>query len=292
MSLEDLTETPLPTLPPREPASHKGDFGRVLVIGGSSGMAGAPALAALAALRSGAGLVSLAVPRAVQSTVASFEASYMVHGLGSTDDETLNTGHRETILMLAEKMTTFALGPGIGTGDATVELVQQLYAELEAPLVVDADGLNALANSPSILEQPAGPRILTPHPGEFKRLAGKSAGDDLEARKHNCSELAQRDSTGQTVVVLKGHQTVVSDGRRVAINSTGNPGLATGGTGDCLTGVITGLVAQNLEPFDAARLGVYLHGLAGDLAANELGQISLIASDLLDYLPGAFQARI
>ena len=139
--------------------------------------------------------------------------------------------------------------------------------------------------------------MLTPHPGEFTRLAGRSlpdakklsAGDDAE-RMGAAAELAQRDSTERTIIVLKGHRTVITDGKRAAVNSTGNPGMATGGSGDVLTGVITALLCQGLEPFDAARLGVHIHGLAGDLAAEKLGQVSLIASDLIEYLPAAFRS--
>jgi len=163
--------------------------------------------------------------------------------------------------------------------------VSRLYTELPNPMVVDADGLNALAGRPAALTQPGGPRILTPHPGEFDRLLGTdsvppgqrdAAADGLAAR---C----------RAVVALKGHNTVITDGNRRAINTTGNPGMATGGSGDVLTGLIAALVAQGLEPFDAARLGVYLHGLAGDLAAGELGQESLIAGDLVRFLPEAFR---
>ncbi len=150
-------------------------------------------------------------------------------------------------------------------------------------MMVDADALNALAGEPEVLTEPGGPRILTPHPGEFARLIGRKLEGD--ARSDAAVQLASRCNL---IVVLKGHRTLVTDGRRLAVNATGNPGMATGGAGDVLTGLITALACQHLEPFDAARLGVYLHGLAGDQAAEELGQVSLIASDLIRYLPQAF----
>jgi NAD(P)H-hydrate epimerase len=169
-------------------------------------------------------------------------------------------------------------------------LVATLYERVERPLVLDADGLNALAQSGTLASQPrrlSAPRVLTPHPAEFARLISASTGD-VQARRE---ELAQRFAADHGIVlILKGHRSVITDGRRTAINATGNPGMATGGTGDVLTGIVTGLLCQGLSPYDAARLAAYVHGLAGDLAASELGQTSLIASDLLRFLPAAFQA--
>jgi NAD(P)H-hydrate epimerase len=186
----------------------------------------------------------------------------------------------------------WAIGPGLGRSAGVTELVAQLSREIPAPMVVDADGLNSLAmaqeRNPRLFDRPAGPRILTPHPGEFKRLAGAAADGSPAERAKCAADLCRRDTTGHTVVVLKGRGSIICDGRRFAVNDTGNPGMATGGTGDCLTGVIAALLAQGLEPWDAARLGVRLHGRAGDLASERLGPISLIASDLIDYLPAAF----
>jgi NAD(P)H-hydrate epimerase len=175
-----------------------------------------------------------------------------------------------------------------------------MYCQIKPPMVVDADALFALAKDPAAFQKPAGPRVLTPHPGEFGPLATAATGTwdaalsaksgDESHRKMSAACLAQHDPSGQTVVVLKGHKTIVTDGLRCAVNQTGNPGMATGGSGDVLTGVITALLCQGLAPFNAARLGVHVHGLAGDLSALELGQVSLIASDIIDYLPQAFQA--
>jgi NAD(P)H-hydrate epimerase len=159
-------------------------------------------------------------------------------------------------------------------------------------MVVDADGLNALAaalkRNPQALDKPAGPRVLTPHPGEFARLQGTTPRGAPGERAELAAQLSRRDSSGKTVVILKGHESVICDGRRYAVNRTGNPGMATGGTGDCLTGVAAAMLAQRLAAWDAARLAAHVHGLAGDLAAAELGQVSLVASDLITYLPPAF----
>lgn len=298
MPLTDITHTPLPQMSPRSADSHKGDFGRALVVGGSRGMSGAVALAGRASLRSGAGLVTLAVPAGIQSTVAAYEASYMTYALADEYGE-IAASAGDGIMRLAANATAVALGPGLGRSGALNELVARLYVDMAQPIVVDADALNALAERPDVLTQPSGLRILTPHPGEFARLAGQPY--DAARRAEDAAAFARRLNADveagaaaggpgrpTTVVVLKGHGTVVTDGERLSIGQTGNPGMATGGSGDVLTGVITGLVCQGLTPFDAARLGVHVHGLAGDLAAEKLGQVSLIASDLVEYLPAAF----
>jgi NAD(P)H-hydrate epimerase len=288
--MQDVSK--LPQLPPRVAVSHKGTYGRVLVVGGSRGMAGAPALVGRAALRSGAGLVTLGVPRSIQATVARFEMSYMTLGLGDASADALAASQHDALLAAAAPMSAVALGPGLGTDRSTQQLVCALYPTLAKPMVVDADALGALAQDSHRWEAPAGARILTPHAGEFQRLTGQAPGDAVEERVASAVALAQRDPSGQTVVVLKGHQTVIANSAQYAVNATGNPGMATGGSGDCLTGVIVALVAQGLSPWEAARLGVHVHGLAGDLAAEQLGQVSLIASDLVDYLPAAFQQLV
>ena len=289
MNVSDVTDDPLPTLAARAVESHKGDFGRVLIVGGSRGMAGAPALAGMAALRSGAGLVTVAVPASIQSIVASFEPSYMTIGLGSDADYLSSNRDIEDLSKAAKKATALAIGPGLSNAPATVELVCQLYSNLNLPMIVDADGLNALSQNLTLLQGSLASRILTPHPGEFTRLTGEEYVIGLEQRAEQAAKLASQDKSAGTIVVLKGHQTIVTDGQRYAVNTTGNPGMATGGTGDCLTGIITALTAQGLTPWEAARLGVHVHGLAGDMAAAELGEVSLIASDLIHYLPQAFQ---
>lgn len=288
MKLKNVSDEPIVMLPPREVEGHKGTYGRVMIIGGSRGKAGAPALAGMAALRSGAGLVTVVVPQSVQSTVAGFEPSLMTVGLGNRDTDALQQPHATEIEDLVKNQTALAIGPGIGTEAETVRLAQTLFHKLTQPMIVDADGLNAMALWQEGLKHAAGPRILTPHPGEFERLTGEECHADLTTRAEQAAKLARRDITSQTIVVLKGHRTIVTDGERVSFNQTGNPGMATGGSGDSLTGILTALLAQGMSPWDAARLGVHVHGLAGDLAAEELGQVSMIASDIIDYLPLAY----
>ncbi|MDI9446297.1 MAG: NAD(P)H-hydrate dehydratase [Planctomycetota bacterium] len=275
----------MPCLPVREVDAHKGRFGLALVVGGSRGMAGAVALAGMAALRSGAGLVRLAVPDVCLETVAGFEPAYMTVPLASDRAGRIAFVALAEILRQAGKATVVACGPGMGRSLGLDALVARLFTALDRPMVIDADGLNALARRPQALGRPAGARVLTPHPGEFARLCGeKPAGDGQRADA--AARLARRIGA---VVVLKGHRTVITDGVSTAINSTGNPGMATGGTGDVLTGLVAGLLSQGLPALDAARLAVYLHGLAGDLAARRLGEESLVAGDLLRLLPDAFR---
>ena len=279
------THDELPQLGPRAAESHKGDYGRVLMIGGSVGMAGAISLAGMAALRSGAGLVTLAVPESCLAVVAGFEPSYMTYPLPCDARGRLTVAAREEIVRLAATADCLAVGPGLGRSSSLTALVQWMYQVLPKPLVVDADGLFALSEPGGLLNEPGGPRILTPHAGELRRLL------HLDASGRSELELCavQLALSSHAVIVLKGHRTFVTDGRQGTHNLTGNPGMATGGSGDVLTGVLAGLLGQGLTPFNAARLGVHVHGLAGDLAAEQLGQVSLIASDLPRYLPQAFR---
>jgi len=274
----------LPWLPLRVPDSHKGHFGLVLVVGGSRGMAGAPALAGMAALRGGAGLVRVAVPDVCQATVAAFEPSYMTVALPSDRKGRIAYSGLEAMRAWTPTATVVACGPGLGRSLGLDRLVADLYRGLAKPAVFDADALNALADQPEALGQPGGPRVLTPHPGEFARLL-RQARVPPEERHRLARECAAR---WGVVLVLKGHGTLVTDGQRSWTNPTGNPGMATGGSGDVLTGLIAALVAQGMEAYDGARLGVFLHGLAGDLAAANLGQEALIARDLVHFLPAAF----
>jgi len=276
----------LPTLPRRRADSHKGDYGRVLVIGGSRGMSGAVCLAAKAALRGGAGLVRAAVPVGILPIVAAYEPSYLTAGLSEDDDGRTSNKSRPRIAELVAAHDVVALGPGLGRSADLDELVTWLYADLERPLIVDADALNVLADRRNLSESPRGVRLLTPHPGEFGRLVNRPTADVQMNRRDLAVEFAKRH---RIVLVLKGSATIVSDGTRVFTNTTGNPGMATGGSGDVLSGLIAALVAQGLGAYEAAVLGVYLHGLAGDLAAEQLGETALIASDLLDWLAPALR---
>jgi NAD(P)H-hydrate epimerase len=276
-------------LPPRPRDAHKGDFGRALLIGGSRGMAGAVALAGRACLRSGAGLVKLAIPECVLDTVAGFEPAYMTVPLACDAAGRLAVKAVDQLQPMIEMATCIAVGPGLSRSDELTELVRQLYRTAAQPMVIDADGLNALAAADGGLTNAAGPRILTPHPGEFARLA-KTPADQKPSRDAQQAAALRLAIEHQLTIVLKGHRTYITDGTREAFNTTGNPGMATGGTGDVLTGIITALVCQGLSPFDAAVLGAHVHGLAGDLAAATLGEVSLIATDLIQHLPQAFQA--
>lgn len=270
--------TSQPPLPPRPDDAHKGTFGRVLIIAGSRGMSGAAILSGTAALRGGAGLVYVAAPEGIVPIIAGYEPSYLTIPLTEDADGRIAGGATSLLLERLRSMQAAAVGPGMGQSDALEQLVSKLYSTVETPLVVDADALNLLARTPGLLSEHAGPRILTPHPGEFARLTGLKVAGDPEERQRSAAAFAARQGV---VVVLKGAGTVITDGARIAVNTTGNSGMATGGTGDVLTGLIAALVAQGLEPFAAAQLGVYVHGLAGDLAAQSHSQRGLIASDLL-----------
>lgn len=274
-------------LPPRDARSHKGDFGQALLIGGSRGMSGAIGLAALATLRGGAGRVTVATPSSSQPIVAALEPSYMTWELPEDRQGRLRYAALHRLQSSWDRFTCLACGPGLGQSIDLVRLVQALDARLLRPLVLDADGLNALAQTDLQHRRAApGARILTPHPGEFARLTGEPAGSDDEQRVAAAETFAE---THQVVLVLKGYRTVVTDGSRTHLNATGNPGLATGGSGDILTGIITALVCQGLEPWEAARWGVHLHGLAADRAVAQWGVEGLIASDLPAYLGPAIQ---
>ena len=276
----------LPRLPVRDRDGHKGDYGRALLVGGSRGMSGAIALAGMSALRSGAGLVTLAVPEVCLDVVASFEPSYMTVPLASDEEGRIVAAAWEAIDTVAENADVVAFGPGLGRSQPLVELATWAYETLPQPMVIDADGLNALGQRARGLKGPGGPRILTPHLGEFRRLADQPQ-LSLDEAAGSARQLALRHGL---VIVLKGRHTLVTNGSQEYRNNTGNPGMATGGSGDVLTGIIAGLVAQGLPPFAAAQLGVYAHGLAGDLAAEDLGEVSLVSSDLLTYLPPALQS--
>jgi NAD(P)H-hydrate epimerase len=256
--------------------SHKGDYGHVLVIGGAQGMTGAPILCAQAALRSGAGLVSLAVPKEIYAIVArKVPPEIMVHPFP------------ESLPALLKRASVLAVGPGLGRGPAQKRLVRRLLAKSTQPMVVDADGIFALKGLKKLKRSSrAGETVITPHPGEMANLLGIPIKEVQSNRKGVAVATAKRLGT---VIVLKGHRTVIaSPSGRVVLNSTGNPGMATAGMGDVLTGVIAALIGQGADAFHAAVAGAYLHGLAGDLAAKKVGQLSLTAGDVLKTLPKAF----
>ncbi len=277
----------IPTLPGRAADGHKGDYGSILIVAGGRGMAGAAALAGASALRSGAGLVRVACPAEIQPTVASFEPCYMTYPL-ACDEEGLIDFHaaRPALEKLAAKADVLAIGPGLGESDSVLELVRWAVESAGKPLVLDADALNALAKDVTLVDRLKTPAVLTPHPGEFGRLLGASTKQVQAEREARASAFATRNRN--LVVVLKGEGTLVTDGDRVYVNTSGNPGMATGGAGDVLTGVVAALLGQKLPAFEAAQLAVYTHGIAGDIARDHSGEVGLIAGDIVDALPDAF----
>jgi ADP-dependent NAD(P)H-hydrate dehydratase len=277
VSFELITEPPQP--PNRRDDAHKGDCGRVLIVAGSRGMSGAACLASTAALRGGAGLVTAAIPEGIQAIVAGFEPSYLTAGLPEDEQGRIKSSARSRLTELLESQDAVAMGPGLGQSAGLQTMVVDLYDTITLPMVVDADALNLLARQPFLVKRPAGApaRVLTPHPGEFARLTGLEVSAIQQNREQLAIDFARRNNV---ILVLKGPGTIVTDGARLSVNDTGNSGLATGGTGDVLTGVIAALLAQ-LPAFEAARLGVHVHGLAGDLAAEERSKPGMIASDLL-----------
>lgn len=282
----------LPRLPRRRRETSKRDYGRVLVVGGSVGMAGAPALASQAALRSGAGLVEMVVPEAVVEVAAGFDPCVMTRGLAAGSDGTFAAPALDAIRARAELADAVAVGPGLGRSAATQAIVLALWRDLRQPAVFDADALWALSQvDRRELAAHAGPRILTPHAGEMLRLEHEEPSSPVARDRGQLERRAAALAAAiDAVVVLKGPGTFVVDRAARAHNETGNPGMATAGTGDVLTGIVAALLAQGLAPFDAARLAAWLHGRAGDLAAERVGEISLVATDLLGQLPQAITA--
>lgn len=276
----------LPTLSKRRADAHKGDFGSILVVAGGRGMAGAAALAGVAALRSGAGLVRVATAAEVQPTVASFEPSYMTYPLEHDAQGLIRAEPaRRALAPFLERSSVLAIGPGLGQSEEIRSLVRWVVESVTLPTVMDADALNALVGQTELLGRLQRPTVITPHPGEFARLTGKTVAEVQADRESHAVALAQAQNL---VVVLKGAQTIVTDGTRLYVNSTGNPGMATGGAGDILTGVIAALIGQKLPAFEAAQLGVYLHGLAGDMARDQNGEVGMIAGDIVDVLADVF----
>jgi len=248
-------------------------------------MSGAISLTGIAALRSGSGLVKVAVPEMIQGLVATVNPCLMTIGCAA-DGDCFHGANESSLSLHCQWADVVAIGPGMGRGSAQQWIVKNLFADVPQPMVVDADGLNALADSDGIdLSVHEGQRILTPHPGEFCRLINEqiTSRADLECRAH---QLAQEINC---VIVLKGNRTYVTDGKTEYRNQTGNPGMATAGSGDVLTGVITSLIGQGFSAFEAATLGVHLHGKAGDEAAKSIGAISLIATDIVDCLTTALR---
>jgi len=277
--------TDIPKLKPRPVDGHKGDFGKVCIVAGSVGMSGAAALAGRSALRGGAGLVRVAVPKSVLPIIASIEPSFTTIPLAEDSKGRISSKAVGAVLDAVVENDVMAFGPGLGVSRGVRSVLGELTKQ-QIPLVIDADGLNNLCRITGWIESLKADLILTPHPGEMKRLWSSMIREQLPAeRTEQALQLAQKT---KSIVVLKGAGTVVSDGKKIYVNKTGNPGMATAGSGDVLTGVITALIGQGLSCFDAALLGVYVHGLAGDIAAKKIGRVSMIAIDIADALGQAF----
>ena len=276
-----------PLIGPRPLAANKGNFGHVLVIGGSFGKAGAAAMAGMAALRSGAGLSTVATPKSVLATVAGFHPEVMTEPLDETDAGSISTRSNEPVDALIKGKTVLAVGPGISRIPETSEFVRGLVVNCKTPIVLDADGLNAFEGRATELNGKGRSLVITPHPGEMARLAASTIAA-VQRDRINVARTFAREH--ELIVVLKGHRTLIAqpDGT-VWVNTTGNPGMATGGTGDILTGMVAGLIAQNPQHIaEAVIAAVHLHGLAGDVARESMGEHSLVATDLIKALPEAF----
>lgn len=279
--------------PPGRPIDgHKGTFGRVLIIAGSRGMSGAAALTGQSALRGGSGLVFVALPESILPIVAGYEPSYLTVPLPEDAEGRIAIESKDLLESHVESADVIACGPGLGKSKELAALVTWLYTSVPKFLVLDADALNLLSETPEVLSQSPQdetgniPRILTPHPGEFSRLVGRSIAEVEKDREVLAAEFAEENGV---VLVLKGQKTIITDGERLAVNTNGNSGLATGGSGDVLTGLMASLLGQGLSAFDAAHFAVHLHGLAADLAAHDLSEPGLISSDLPRYVAKAWK---
>ena len=267
----------LDLLPDRDPQSHKGNFGKILLLCGSKGYTGAAALSAMGALRSGAGLVYLGVP----------ESIYTIEAIKLTEPIVLPLPDKEgmlsakavgEILECLKGKDAVLIGPGLGQSEGTLCAVQTVLENFNGPVVLDADGINVIKSHKDIVRGRTSPTILTPHNGEFRRLHGALPGDPIESAVALASDM-------NSIVLLKGHETVITDGKICFVNKTGNPGMAVGGSGDVLAGIIVSLLGQGFPPLEAAACAAWLHGAAGDICEQEIGQYGLLPSDMLQVLP-------
>jgi NAD(P)H-hydrate epimerase len=268
-------KTVLDILPDRKADSHKGDYGKLLLLCGSRGYTGAAALAAMGALRTGAGLVYLGVPECIYAIEAVKLTEPIVLPLPDAEGK-LSADATDMILGLLPGMDAVLIGCGLGQSEGTLSVLKTVLSQFSGPVIVDADGINLLAAHKDILRGRTGVTILTPHAGEFSRLG--YSGDRIQSAISAAKELG-------CILLLKGHETVITDGEKVFINPTGNPGMATGGSGDVLAGMITALVGQGISPLEATAAAAWLHGKAGDLCAEEMGQYAMLPTDMLGALP-------
>ncbi len=270
-------EKVLSILPDRDDFAHKGDFGKILLLCGSRGYTGAAALAAMGALRSGAGLVFLGVPESIYAIEAVKLTESIVFPLPD-ENGMLSGAAVPQILERLPRMDAVLIGPGLGQSAGTLAAVKAVLERFDGPVVVDADGINILAAHKDILRGRAASTILTPHDGEFARLGGVVGNDRAAAAENMARQLG-------CIMLLKGHETVITDGVETYINHTGNPGMAVGGSGDVLAGILVSLLGQGIAPLDAAACGAWLHGAAGDLCAARMGQYGMLPGDMVSALP-------
>ena len=270
-------ETVLSILPDRDPFAHKGKFGKILLLCGSRGFTGAAALSAMGALRSGAGLVFLGVPESIYAIEAMKLTEAIVFPLPDEGGK-LSAEAVPEILERLPKMDAALIGPGLGQSEGTFAVTEAVLNAAQCPVVLDADGINVMARHKDILRGRTAPTILTPHDGEFARLGGVIGEDRVSSARSLARDL-------NAIVLLKGHETVITDGAEVYVNHTGNPGMAVGGSGDVLSGIIVSLLGQAIAPLEAAACGAWLHGAAGDLCAREIGQYGMLPTDMVETLP-------
>lgn len=267
----------LSILPDRDPYGHKGNFGKILLLCGSRGFTGAAYLAAMGALRTGAGLVFLGVPESIYAIEAVKLNEPVVFPLPDADGKLCEAAIPE-ILRRLPNMDAVLIGCGLGQSEGTLAVVKAVLEHAECPVVLDADGINVLSLHKDILRGRRSPTILTPHDGEFARLGGVIGDDRMAAARQMAKDLG-------CIVLLKGHRTCITDGETGYVNHTGNPGMAVGGSGDLLSGIIVSLLGQGIAPLEAAAVGAWLHGAAGDLCAETLGQYAMLPTDMLEALP-------
>jgi ADP-dependent NAD(P)H-hydrate dehydratase / NAD(P)H-hydrate epimerase len=266
--------------------SHKGDYGHFFIIGGSPGLTGAVCLAALAGARSGCGLVTAGIPKGLNEIIEIKLTEIMSLPLPDTQENFISRQAVNTAKnFINEKADAVVIGPGISTNEETKEFVKTLIPQIKKPLLIDADAIKIISEEKNILKNLSRP-VLTPHPGEMSFLTGLSI-DEIQGNREETAEKFARENN--VILVLKGYRTVITDGKNTYINLTGNPGMAAGGSGDVLSGIIGSFLAQGAESLQASKTATYIHGLAGDLAAREKGEISLLPSDIIENLPLAFQ---
>jgi len=274
-------------LPTRKKDTHKGDYGHVFVLAGSKGLTGASALCSLSALRVGAGLVTLGIPESLNPILEIKLTEVMTLPLPETKEASLSFKAKDKILDFLEKCNCVIMGPGLSRNLETQKLIRFLLKKIDLPIVLDADGINALIGYGDIIKNFKHDLVLTPHLGEFSRFTGKSI---EEIKKNKILVVKKFLMEYNVVLVLKGYRTIVAkQNKKIYINKTGNPGMATAGSGDVLSGMIGGFIAQKIPPFESAKLAVYLHGLAGDIAKEEKTEYGLIATDILENIPEAIK---